>query len=183
MTQGTPEKVAATKACQSKTIVLLLALSLSACANTGSASDIISTDARVNAELCGEPPAIVVRPQSEELPISLHEGGSHITALRANFEAAYSRACREGIVGENGLHDHQGGAIRTLVLAVTGYGTESVIYWDEDANSEYFLVVPSASPDDDEIVPDIADLHYAIDCAARPSTLQEIEQSGRCLYD
>lgn len=112
-----------------------------------------------------------------------------IDQTATNFQAAYSRACSEGLLSAKPLIDPRSADKRHIFLANAPDANVASIYFDQDAQlapKEWNTVIEYSfySADGDAVtVPTAEELHEAIYCAVHGATPEEEQKDGRCLPD
>ncbi|MGI8706480.1 MAG: hypothetical protein ACR2JJ_11960 [Sphingomicrobium sp.] len=99
----------------------------------------------------------------------------------AQFQAAFDRACREGLFADLPLVDPQSFDPSTLFVMNAPEANVTSIYFGLSAAPPSMLLESRfGSPPQ---IPSADDLHEAMYCAVHGATPQEEEESGRCLPD
>lgn len=105
-------------------------------------------------------------------------------ATRAEFETAYQRACREGLLGRGTLMN--GNPARLYLINSPNANVASIFPISVGGNrglNGTGLEYPFVTADGTLHVPNADELHEAIYCRVVGATPQEQEQEGRCLPD
>jgi hypothetical protein len=66
---------------------------------------------------CAPAPELAIDPGDADWPSSFRAAGAAITGLQENFAEAYARACREKLIGAEGLVDQAGQGVGRIIRA------------------------------------------------------------------
>ena len=97
------------------------------------------------------------------------------------FEAAFARACGEGLFAGKPLVDQRSEDKQTIVVMRSPAAKVTAIYYaPSGAPPAMLLESPGGSP---RQIPSVDDFYAAMQCAVRWPTADEQEKDGRCLPD
>jgi len=110
-------------------------------------------------------------------------GSALLDETRANFAAAYERACAKGILKDKPLINAKAADRSHLFLINAPDANIASIYLSEVDGNRMVLEYPFLTTDGKSQVPSADELEEAIYCAVVGATPEEQESSGRCLAD
>jgi hypothetical protein len=102
---------------------------------------------------------------------------------KANFAAAYGKACTKGVLKAGPLIDPNSAELDRLFLINAPEANVASIYMSEVDGSRMVLEYPFLTTDGKSRVPSADELEEAIYCAVVGATPEEQESSGRCQVD
>lgn len=133
---------------------------------------------------CPPAPALVLADRFQDPRRLFGPDSSGMRATRAAFEAAYRRACGEGLLRRGALMN---GNRATLHLINSPDANVASIFSISVGGNRGLngtgLEYPFVTSDGNVQVPTADDLHEAIYCRVVGATPQEQEEDGRCLPD
>jgi hypothetical protein len=133
---------------------------------------------------CGPPPTLTLEPGFVDPRRIFGPASPGMLATRAEFEIAYQRACREGVLGRGRLMNGRGD-ILYLRNSPDANGA-SIFPISVDGNrglNATVLEYPFVSREGTLEIPSRLELREAIYCRVVGATALEQEQEGRCLPD
>jgi len=159
-------------------LLLLAALLLAGCGERPAPDENAVTPAIVEQTASQCTPPILALADGARSP-----GSSLLDETRANFAAAYKRACAKDVLKADPLIDAAAADQKELFLINAPEANVASIYLSEIDGNRMVLEYPFLTTDGKSQVPSTDELEEAIYCAVVGATPEEQESSGRCLVD